>query len=216
MALKNVRVNKTFASILADGLFHQTVPEGTEGAVKRYYETSDGKKGTKTELTFDTMSGVISAIFFFEGEFGSTLHVVVDGVELSMNTASTYAEDFMKKLPNIDLSKEVELSPYAFTDEKGKARKGISIVQDGVKIQNAFYDFINKKACGGIEKIKLPKEDKRGKISKDAWKLYFGQVRAFLVENTEENFCTEEKVSADADDVDGVEVEDDEVDGKKW
>ena len=36
-----------FISILADGKFHETVKEGTEGAVEREYETSDGKTGKK-------------------------------------------------------------------------------------------------------------------------------------------------------------------------
>lgn len=210
MSLQNRRTARTFISILSDGLFHQTVAENTEGAKLRSYETSDGKTGSKWELTFDTISGKIEKIFFADGEFGTSIHVVIDGVEMTVGTASTFGEDFMKKLPNIDLDKEVTISPYSFTDEKGKARKGLSITQGekDEKIQNYFYDPVSKEACNGLETIALPKKDKKGAISKDAWKLYFGQVRMYLIENTEK-YCTEEKqeVKTDTNGYDDEEIE---------
>lgn len=207
MSLENRRTAKTYITVLADGLFHQTVPEGTEGAKVREYEDSKGNKGTKIELTFDTLSGMIEKIFFNKGKFGDSLHVVIDGVDLSMVVSSTFAEDFMKKVPNIDLAEPVSISPYAFKDDKGKERKGLSITQDGEKVTNYFYDPVAKKATNGIEDIPLPKANKKGEISADAWKLYFGQVRMFLVENTEDKYCTEqtEKVEVDNNGFDDIE-----------
>lgn len=177
-------------SILSDGLFHQTVADGTEGAVVREYETSDGKTGKKTELTFDTLTGMITDIFFFEGEFSNTLHIIVDDVEMSLNVASAFGEDMLKKLPNVDMSKEVVLKPFSFVDDRGKNRKGITIMQDDVKVRNYFYDEEKKEAIHGVEEIKLPKKDKKGTISSDAWKIYFAQVRQFLVEYAEEHLVT--------------------------
>ncbi len=72
MALKNNQREGKFVSILADGKMHMTVPEGTEGAVKRDYETSDGKKGTKHELVYTELSGMIEKIEFYEGDFGKS------------------------------------------------------------------------------------------------------------------------------------------------
>lgn len=181
--LGNDRIYRKYLSVLADGKLHMTVPEGTEGAVKREYETSDKVAGFKWELTFDKLIGVITQIFFFEGNFGNTLHVVFDDeIELSLNVASPYAEDFMKKLPNIDLGASVIIKPYSFEDDKtGKPRKGLSIIQNDVKITNHFYDAEARENVNGYPE---PKGNTK-KYKTDDWKLYFMMARKFLVENTE-------------------------------
>lgn len=186
--IKNDKEN--YVSILSsDGTLRMVVPDGTEGAVKREYETTDGKKGTKTELVFNKLIGKITKIEFFDGDFGKLLQLTVDdGIEkpliLSVNTSQNFGEDIMKKLPNIDLNKEVSFSPYSFEDENGKVKKGVSIVQDGKKIQNFFYNVTAKKNCNGFPE---PKGDIK-KYSKDKWKIYFLEAREFLIEYTTKNF----------------------------
>lgn len=200
MALKNTKEDSIFASVLADGKIHVTVPEGTEGAVIRKYKTSDGKEGSKTEKVYSELIGKITKIDFYEGDYGRQLQVMVTDnndkpVVLSLSTSSNYGEDMMKKLINVDLTKTVKIVPYSFVDDKKKNKKGITIWQhikdDGKaeKIKNYFYDEDEKKNINGFPEPKKLKKP----LTTDQWKLYFGEVREFLVEKIIEHFKIEEE-----------------------
>jgi hypothetical protein len=209
MALQNTApADVTYATVLADGKIHVSVPEGTEGAVLREYETSTGEKGSKWEHVFTKLSGMITGIQFYEGDFGNQLQLTIadEGekpVVLSLSTAQNFGEDLMKKIPAIDTSKPVVLSPYAVEDDKtGKLRKGISVVQDEKKVQNYFYNFHEKQNINGYPspKFKLDKKSGENKpFSKDEWKLYFGECRVFLTE-----YITEHHLIAPKNDLDIV------------
>ncbi len=178
-----------FVSILSsDATFRLVVPEGTPDSVKREYEDSKGNKGVKNELVFNKMIGKITKIAFAETDFGKLLHLTITDDKgdmiLSISTSQNYGEDMMKKIPNIDLSKEVTLSPYSFSDDKGKLRKGISVTQNGEKIKNFFYD---EKAEKNVHGFPNPKGD-TSKYSKDKWKIYFLEARDFLCEYIAEHF----------------------------
>lgn len=184
--------SRSFINILgSDGTIRKVVPEGTPNSVIREYETSDGKAGTKTELIFKEISGFITDMELFDGDYGVNLIIELAVSEdketkeyLSLGTASSFGEDFMKKLPNLKLDEIVTLVPYAFEDEKGKNKKGISILQNGVKIQNFFYDAEKKENINGFP---VPQGD-TAKYSKDKWKAYFLDARIFLTEYAKENF----------------------------
>lgn len=194
MALENTRTDATYVSVLSDGSMRVSVPEGTDGAVRRDYETSDGKKGTKYELVYTQLTGIITGIQFRDGDFGKQLQVTVtDGDEtpivLSLNTSSNFAEDLLKKIPAIDMTKPVKLAPFSFEDDNGKLRKGMTVVQDEKKVQNFFYDFHEKKNLHGYPDPVF-KKTKTGEVkpfSKEEWKIYFAQCRVFLIEYIEAN-----------------------------
>lgn len=204
MALKNSREEQIYASVLADGLIHVAVDKETPGAKLREYETSDGKKGEKWELQYTELDGMIGKLSFFDGDFGKSLQILItDGEEkpvvLSLSTASSYGEDVLKKLPNIDQSRPVRFVPYSF-EEGGKRKKGITIWQDGKKIQNFFYDAEKKEVTNGYPTAPVPKKGKT--ISTDEWKVYFGQARLFLVDYVTENCgIVDESESVVIDDV---------------
>lgn len=177
----------------SDGTLRLVVPEGTEGAQFREYETSDGKKGSKWELIFKSLSGKISNLYIHEGDYGANLMVTLayDGGEdtISIGTGTPFGEDFMKKLPNINLDEYVEIQPYSFEDDKGKIKRGISIKQGDRKIQNFFYKPSDVEGGRGenINGYPNPTGD-TSNYTKDDWKIYFMQARRFLVKYTEENF----------------------------
>lgn len=172
--------DKKFITILADGKFHQTVPEGTEGAIVRKYEDKEGLEKEKIELVHDSVEGKITGITFEEGDFGKSLHITLDNEGIiSAGTTSNFGEDLMKKLPAIDFTKEVKLAPYAFEDEKGKSRKGVTVYQDGEKI-DSFYKGEDNKAINGMPE---PEGD-TSKFDSDDWKMYFMTVRKFLIKET--------------------------------
>lgn len=206
MALKNTKEEAIFASVLADGRIHVEVPEGTEGAVIREYETSSGDTGRKCELVYSEISGMISKVAFYEGDYGKSLQLTIaDGDEkpvvLSLGTASSYGEDMMKKLPNIDLEREVRIVPFSFTDDKGKNKKGMTVYQGDAKVANYFYDPETKSALHGFPEPK--KAPKSKTLSKDEWKLYFMECRIFMIAKIEELFKldAEEKTVLTIDDM---------------
>lgn len=184
---------ENFISILSsDATLRKVVDENTAGAVRREYEDSKGNKGVKFEQIFESVSGLITDIKLVDTDFGTLLQVKLtdsflnDSEVLSISTAQSYGEDFMKKLPSLDLTKEVVIKPYKFTTEQGKELKGLSITQDSNKIKNFFYDEENKKSINGIPE---PKGDTKA-YSKDKWKIHFLGVRDFLTEYTKENFVS--------------------------
>lgn len=175
----------------SDGTLRLHVDPGTDGAKLRQYETSDGKKGEKWELIFKGLEGTISNIQEFEGDYGKNLLVTIayDGGAdtVSISTTSPYGEDFMKKLPGLDLDRPIRFVPYCFEDDNGKVRKGVTVIQDGHgwkddKAPNFFYDYEKKKT---LHKYPEP-EGETSSYDKDDWKIYFTTARKFLVKYTEE------------------------------
>lgn len=172
-----------------EATFRLKVDESTPGAIRRDWESADKKSsGTKWELQYESISGLITGVEFLDGDYGKNLILeVTDGEEshkVSLSTASAYGEDMMKKLPSLDISKPVELRPFSFIDEtSGKNRKGMTVTQDGKKVQNFFYDFHEKKNINDFPNPKFGKG--KTTLSKDEWKAYFLNCRIFLTEYVE-------------------------------
>jgi len=184
MALENTHQKGDFVTVLADGLFHLEVAEGTEGAKLREYKTSKGEEKSKLELTYQSLTGFIQSIGFFEGEFGKSLNIEIKDDKVytvSLNTKNNFGEDMMKKFPNVDFKKRVTLKPYSFEDDKGKTRRGITIYQEDEKIAGYFYD--GEKS---INDIPTPEGD-TSTYDTDDWVSFYTTQRKFLVKFTEEN-----------------------------
>lgn len=208
MALIPKQERKDFVSILSsDATLRQVVSREVFDEYKgnkeeRHFEDTKGNKGTKLEIIHESISGVIEEIKFVDTEFGKLLQInlidfPMDEI-LSLSTSSPYGEDFMKKLPNIDLSQPVNIKPYCFTpDNKDKEIKGISITQGPNKITNAFYDMEAKIELKGFPK---PEGDTK-KYTKDDWKIHFLQVRKFLVKYIEDNFVNKSQVTETIDEL---------------
>lgn len=176
-----------YLSIIS-GSIRKQVSKGTDGAVIRKYETSDGKTGEKYELIYSAITGKINDISFHDSEFGKQMSIqIVDGGDvynLQMSLNQAYAEDLMRKLPNVDLTKEVKLSPYDFLDDNsGKNRKGITVYQGDNKIENYFWDNEKREPKNGLPQ---PEGDK-DTYDKDDWKMYYIKVRKFLEKYIQEN-----------------------------
>lgn len=170
--------SKKFITVLSDGRFHQTVPEGTLGAIIREYEDKSGTKHSKTELVYDEVSGKITNISFQDGEYGKNLQIELDGEGvISLGTTGNFGEDLMKKLPNINYNEPVKLVPYSFVDDKNKNRKGITVYQGENKINSFYWDADSKKSCNGIPEVDGNAED----FDSDDWKMHFMKVRKFLI-----------------------------------
>lgn len=175
-----------FNVLASDGTFRKVVPENTEGAVRRDWVSKDGKSsGTKYELVAQSIEGKITRLGIFDGEYGKNVLIALgdeDGeVVISLNSSQAYAEDFMKKLPNIDSDKPVVLSPYAFMGDDGKNKRGMTVTQDGVKIVGAYSEK-NEKTGKWKTLLGMPEpEGDTAKFDTDDWKAHFIKVRKFLL-----------------------------------
>jgi len=190
MGLSNNKTNGTFASVLSTGEISVKCEEGTPGSVRREYEDSKTKElKVKFEKIYTDLTGFITSVKFFEGEYGKQLQLTVnDGGEetvLSFPTSSNFCEDLMKKLPSVNFEKEVFIKPYSFTDKVSKKlRKGVTIMQDNEKVSSYFTSYANEKA----ETINgLPQPEKGKAYDNEDWKMYFMTVRKFLINFIIEN-----------------------------
>lgn len=180
---------------IIDGKFRTRVPEGTDGAIIREYETKDGQKGVKHELVAPAITGKIEDIYIHDGDFGKQIIIRLeetdDGITpiLQFNVNSSFGRSVLEKLPAVDFDKPVTFRPYNFTDDNGKERKGVSITQDNGarKIINAFYDTENKKAL--IEGYPIVPDESK-KWDKDDWKIFFIQRTKFMLKYLEENIIS--------------------------
>lgn len=212
MALIESREIKSFISISSEAELRKVVPAGTPGAVERFYDTKDEKgavikdeagnpvQASKIEKLYESVSGVIKNIEFVNTKWGTLLQVTIvdpflnDEEILSMATSESYAQDFMKKLPNIKLDKEVILKPYSFIpDGETKKKRGMTVTQDGIKLEKSFSE---KKGDTWVATLgyptpdpKLSKETNEMK-RKEGWKRFFKDCEIFLVDYTTEHYVT--------------------------
>ena len=201
--LKNTTNEDKYINILgSDATFRLVVSEDTEGAVRRDWTSKDGSQsGTKYELIYNEISGVISDIKFYDGKFGKNILLTFtdnssEPLVLSIGTATPFGEDVMKKLPNINIKQEVTLKPYKeFTSNEGKKiRAGVTVYQNGIKIENFYYDKETGKNLYGFPNVVL----KKGKVmSSDDWKLYFLNCRVFLIDDITKRFIDGENEIGD-------------------
>jgi hypothetical protein len=167
-------------------------------AVRRDWKSADGKtSGTKYERIVTSLIGYIEDIQFFDGTYGMEINVAFDRSEdgykpvMALKLSSREGEDFLKKLPNLDLTKEVRVRPYNFTGRDDEEVRGIEVTQQdpsgefNVKIVNYFYDPEQKVETNGF----LSPEGDTSFYSKDDWKIYFMLTRKFLKTYTEKEMC---------------------------
>jgi hypothetical protein len=179
MGLINDRFEGVYASINAEGIISVKVDEGTRGAKFKEYELRDGTKGSKWVLEYNKLDGFITDIKFFDGNFGEQINITIKDesgeIILTMPLGSNYASDIMKKLPNVNFSNKVIFSPYSFEDDKKKRKRGVTIYQNGEKIQSFFSDSEGKTTNG----FPVPAKESDKMKTKD-WTVYFIEVGEFL------------------------------------
>jgi hypothetical protein len=162
--------------------------ESNPEAVKRDYETRDGQKGSKWELQYEGLSGRIEGLTFDKGNFGERLKVLLvdvdERMEIQIPVKSDYFVDFAKRLPNVDLSQEVELKPFSIEKEPNAQGKVYTdqylvIYQNGEKVDNYFYKPSGVKGQKGTTLNGFPEYDG------DDWEFYSIQRRKFLKKKIE-------------------------------
>jgi hypothetical protein len=193
--------HKIYATIHEGEICIPTLPTNPD-AVMREWKAPDGSTGVKYEIRNKGVVGIIEKIEFNDGQYGEQMIITFkkeegqkDNIILTMPSKSRFATELMAKLPNVDIAREISLSPFDFIDKNGKKVIGMVVWQlpadakEGdkkEKVVNFFqnYDEANKKwnCLNGF-----PEVPKKKVMTKDHWTQYFLEVKMFLVEYTQEN-----------------------------
>lgn len=133
------------------GKFCMRVEAGTEGAITRVNKL--GK--TVHEKFYDSFTGKLVSIKVQDGTYGKTWNFSFKDKEdiytLQLSYSNSFATAFLKMLPNVDLTKEMKVSP-SVKEVDGKNRSSLFINQDGVAIKHA-YTKDNPNGMPDMEKI---------------------------------------------------------------
>ena len=195
---------------IKDGNFRLTTDKEDPEAVRREYTNpKTGETGVAYEREFKSLFGVIREVTFHEntlkdGTVLRSIHIGLgedeNGVAqiISLAIDSRFTSDFLKRLPAIDLKREVRLAPYDFEPKEGPRQVGISITHSNdnehftEKVQNFFLKEEIKKDKKGNEKktyktlhgFPEPTDE-----DKQDWPFYFKKVSKFLIKYAQENVC---------------------------
>lgn len=135
MALEN-REGGQYITILG-GKFCQRVPEGTPGSFMRVNKQNK----TVHEKFYNIFTGKLVGIRTQDGAYGkSWVFDFKDKEEvyhLQLSYSNSFAVAFLKMLPNIDLTKEMKVSPST-KEVEGKNKSSLFINQEGISLKHAY------------------------------------------------------------------------------
>lgn len=130
------RESGNYITILG-GKFCQRVPEGTEGAKTRVNKIGN----TVHEKFYENFTGKLIDIKVQDGTYGKTWNFHFQDKEevyiLQLSYSNSFATAFLKILPNIDLTKEMKVSPST-KEVDGKNKSSLFVNQDGVALKHAY------------------------------------------------------------------------------
>lgn len=159
------------------GALRQTVDEDAYGARKRTYTKKDGSVKSVWEIVYKNWTGKIQRINVKDTDYGKQMEIDFEDARVTVPVDSQYFGSFVKRIMGADLNSLLTLNPYDFEPEPGKRKVGFSIVQNGEKLTDYFYDEVSKKNIHGF-----PPVNEAEKKNEGYWKNYFGYtVKNFLL-----------------------------------
>lgn len=181
MGLKKGQNNGKFLGV-TNGKISLRVPEGTEGAAERKITRGVNEGKSVYELFFDSVDGYIIGGEVSRKELNGTVieSIVIkikDGKEifnLNIPWGSKMRDSFIKVLPNLDVSKRVEI--VVFPDKTDKSAV-LLVKQDG----ESLPWFYTRETPNG-----LPQPTKKTVKGVEKWD--FSDVETFLWQKGEEFF----------------------------
>jgi len=140
---------------VSDGKLVQSVSQQTEDSVSRVNKS--GK--TVHEVFWRDWTGTILGIEKREHPYGEDWCITVhDGTQkavIKMQVGSRYATEFAKRVPNLDLTKEVRIMPWSLVDEATQKKKtGIALYQDGIKVA-PYYTKDSAEQMPNLNQVKV-------------------------------------------------------------
>ncbi len=171
--------NTVYLKLMDGKLVKKCKSADETGAVKR----TNKNKVDVWEIIYDNLSGTLSGAEIKDSkDYGKFLELNIEDEgtthNVSMGLKSGYANKFLYRFPNVDLSKEFKISPYDFMD-KGKRIVGIAVYQDGEKLDPKWTTE---------NPGKLPRAVQVEFDGKMQWD--FGKVNAFLIKAFEHHLTS--------------------------
>ena len=157
----------------------QPCEKGEEAGTFIYKYTKEGE--AKYGIEHKDITGKLQEVKLLSGDYGENIKIVfTDGVDtatLYFPLKSGYGNSFAKKFPSIDLEKEATFNAFDFVSKDDKRIIGLSIIQEGKKIQSYFWDEDLKKSQG------LPEPGKPwGEMSQEDIQIFYIKQDSFLRE----------------------------------
>jgi len=153
MSLQERQQGNVVFLTISQGKLVRRVDESTPGAVSRTNKV--GK--VVHELFYTSLIGHVKDVTTKETEYGKFWVVKVQSLDhtyhIDINYASGYAFSFLKALPNVDLSQNVELSPALMKDGE-YTNSVIFLKQCGVPIKH-YFTKANPNGMPERERIKV-------------------------------------------------------------
>lgn len=136
-----------------NGKFCIRVSEGTAGAVSRVNKLLK----TVHEKFYDSFTAKLVGIKTQDGAYGKqwvfSFKDKGDIYHLNLGYTNGFAKQLLKILPNVDLTKEMKLSP-SVKEVDGKNKSSLFVNQDGVPVKHA-YTKDNQNGLPQMELIKV-------------------------------------------------------------
>jgi len=123
------------------GRFCQRVQSSEEGSVARVLEKGPNAGKTVQEKYYDSFVGKLVDIKTNDGPYGKQWDFAfkdnADVYHLNLPYSNSFAKNFLKILPNVDLTKEMKVSPST-KEVDGKMKSSLFVNQDGIAIKHAY------------------------------------------------------------------------------
>ena len=123
------------------GRFAQRVQPTEEGAIARILEKGDKAGTTVYEKYYDSFVGKLVDIKTNDGKYGKQWDFAFkdqgEVYHLNLPYSNSFAKNFLKILPNVDLSKEMKVSPST-KEVDGVNKSSLFVNQDGVALKHAY------------------------------------------------------------------------------
>jgi len=192
---------------IKEGTFRlPSTKEDPEAVARPYTNPKTKEDGIAYERSFKALFGTITDISFptstlKDGTVLRNIHIALGEDEngiaqvISIPVDERYTSDFLKRLPKIDLTQEVRLSPYDFDPAEGPHQRGLSVMLRGegedfsVKIDNNFFTKVEEKEGKKVYTNLYGFPEATEEDAQD-WPFYFKKVNKFLVKYTTENVLT--------------------------
>lgn len=156
MGLSNLGGANTIYLSVADGNLVRQHKQANERTTERITKT--GK--LVFEERFKDLTAKLDTIQTRTNDYGTQWQLFFSDADssyvIAMPYSSRYASSFLKALPNIDITKEMRLMPWAMKDKNDatKTITGITLYQDGQKIA-PYYTKENPNGLPPMVKIKV-------------------------------------------------------------
>jgi hypothetical protein len=154
MGLKTRSTSTTYVTVI-NGKITKKVKQNIPGAVARVNKMNE----TVYELHFDSLEGYLKNIETKEGDYGKQWIITIsdggDDYQLQLPFSGNYGYGLLRRLPNIDLNKQLEIKTGVFEE-----KPYLTVYQGGKKVE---YYFTKEETHG------LPEMKKIKVKGKDTW-----------------------------------------------